>query len=299
MKLSVIICTCNREKYLYNVLQSLAGNAFPTESYELLVIDNNSTDGTAAECDRFRAAFPGIAFRRVVEAQQGLSHARNRGIDEAAGDILIYVDDDATVNPGYLQAWYVFFSQHPAAMAAGGPVIPVYEATKPRWLSRFTIPLITGYFYRGERVKVFGKSGFPRGGNAAYRSTVFRSVGRFNVQLGRKGDSLAGAEEKDLFDRMRAQRLPFYYIHNAVLYHIIPPAKLTAGYFNALTLALGRSERLRTQAISKQKYITRLLIEAVKWGVSLALFAGYTLLFVPQKGWKLLRFRWNVTKGLL
>jgi glycosyltransferase involved in cell wall biosynthesis len=299
LKLSVIICTYNREKYIYNVLRSLAENPFPTESYELLVIDNNSTDGTAPECDRFQAAFPAVDCRRVVEAQQGLSHARNRGVDEAVGDILIYVDDDATVNPGYLQAFHMFFIQHPAAMAAGGPVMPVYEAATPRWLSRFTIPLITGQFHRGDRVKAFGKSGFPRGGNAGYRREVFHSVGRFNLQLGRKGDSLAGAEEKDIFDKMRAQRMPFYYVPGAVLYHIIPPDKLTNAYFNALTLALGRSERLRTQAVSRQKYITRLLIEAAKWGVSIVLCAGYTLLCVPQKGWKLLRFRWNVTKGLL
>jgi hypothetical protein len=184
-------------------------------------------------------------------------------------------------------------------MAAGGPVMPVYETEKPQWLSHFTIPLITGYFYKGEKVKAFKKSGFPRGGNAAYRKTVFDKIGYFNVQLGRKGNNLIGAEEKDIFDKMRAQRMPFYYLPGAVLYHIIPASKLTAAYFNTLTLAMGKSERLRTQAISRQKYIMRLLIEAIKWGVSIGLCAGYTLLCAPQKGWKLLRFRWNVSKGLL
>jgi glycosyltransferase involved in cell wall biosynthesis len=298
LKLSVIICTYNRGKYIYNALKSVAENAFPHENYELLVIDNNSSDNTAQECKRFYADFPAVGYRYFAEKQQGLSHARNRGIAEAAGNILIYVDDDATVNTGYLQAYYSFFEQYPSAMAAGGPVMPVYETEKPRWLSHFTIPLITGYFYKGEKIKAFEKSGFPRGGNAAYRKSVFDKTGYFNVRLGRKGGNLIGAEEKDIFDKMRAQRMPFYYLPGAVLYHIIPANKLTTAYFNALTVSIGRSEQLRTRAISKRKYAKRLIIEAAKWGAAIGLCAGYSFLCAPQKGWKLLRFRWNVTKGL-
>ncbi|MDR2449981.1 MAG: glycosyltransferase [Prevotellaceae bacterium] len=299
MKLSVIICTYNREKYIYNVLKSIAENAFPHGNYELLVIDNNSSDDTALECKRFHAGFPDVVYRYYVEPNQGLSYARNRGVKEAAGDILIYVDDDATVNAGYLQACYSFFAQYPSAMAAGGPVIPVYETEKPRWLSHFTIPLITGYFYKGGKIKAFKKSGFPRGGNAAYRKTVFDKTGYFNVQLGRKGNNLTGAEEKDIFDKMRAHGMPFYYLPGAILYHIIPASKLTGAYFNTLTVAMGRSEQLRTRAISRRKYTKRLLIEAAKWVATIGLCAGYSFLCTPQKGWKLLLFRWNVTKGLL
>ena len=299
MKLSVIICTYNRQKYIYDVLKSIAENVFPHEHYELLVIDNNSSDDTAQECKRFHAGFPDVVYRYYIEPNQGLSHARNRGIAEATGDILIYVDDDATVNDGYLQAYHSFFEQYPSAMAAGGPVIPVYETKKPQWLSHFTIPLITGYFYKGEEIKAFKKSGFPRGGNAAYRKIVFDKTGYFNVQLGRKGNSLIGAEEKDIFDRMRTQHMPFYYLPGAMLYHIIPANKLTGAYFNTLTVAIGKSEQLRTRAISKRKYMKRLLIEAAKWGVAIGLCAGYSFLCAPQKGWKLLLFRWNVTKGLV
>jgi glycosyltransferase involved in cell wall biosynthesis len=299
MKFSVIICTYNREKYLYNVLKSVAENAFPAGNYELIVIDNNSTDDTASECGRFHAAFPAVNYRYLLETQQGLSHARNRGIREAAGDIIIYVDDDATVNAGYLQAYYSFFEQYPLAMAAGGPVMPVYETEKPRWLSHFTVPLITGYFYKGREIKAFKKSGFPRGGNAAYRKTVFDKAGYFNVQLGRKGTNLIGAEEKDIFDKMRTLHMPFYYLPGAVLYHIIPANKLTGAYFNTLTVSMGKSEQLRTRTISKWKYAKRLLVEAAKWGVSIGLCIGYSFLCTPQKGWKLLLFRWNVSKGLL
>ena len=109
--LSVIICTYNREKYLYNVLKSIAENDFSVDEYEIVLVNNNSTDGTEAECGRFRRDFPQVSFRYVVEKNQGLSHARNRGIAEAKGGILIYVDDDALVNKEFLRTYADFFAQ--------------------------------------------------------------------------------------------------------------------------------------------------------------------------------------------
>ena len=85
--LSIIICTYNRDKYIYNVLRSLAENTLPHDSYEIVLVDNNCTDNTRAECDRFSQDFPDVVFRYFVETAQGLSHARNRGIKESAGEI--------------------------------------------------------------------------------------------------------------------------------------------------------------------------------------------------------------------
>ena len=98
MMLSVILCTYNRDKYIYNVLKSLAENTLSPDQYEIVLVDNNCTDNTHSECDRFVKDFPEVTFRYFVETNQGLSHARNRGIRESKGDILVYVDDDATVN---------------------------------------------------------------------------------------------------------------------------------------------------------------------------------------------------------
>ncbi len=109
--LSVIICTYNRQKYIYNCLKSIADNEYGVNEYEIVLINNNSTDDTEAECDRFRKDFPQIDFNYFVEKQQGLSYARNRGIAEAKGDILVYVDDDATVNKDYLSTIAVFLNK--------------------------------------------------------------------------------------------------------------------------------------------------------------------------------------------
>ena len=151
----------------------------------------------------------------------------------------------------------------------------------------------------GTQVREYPNGRYPGGGNAAYRKEVFERVGLFNTELGRKGNLLLASEEKDIFDKMKALGMKVLYLPTPVLHHCIPQAKLEEDYFNRLTLQIGRSERMRTRAISKGKYIKRLLSEGVKCGGTLVLLGIYTLQGHPMKGWKLVLFRMNVTKGLL
>ena len=297
--ISVILCTYNRDKYIYNVLKSVAENDYPHDQYEIVLVNNNSTDGTENECRRFQADYPDIRFRYFLETNQGLSYARNCGIRNAQGDLLVYVDDDATVNPEYLKTYSDFFTHHPEAVAAGGPILPVYETEEPEWMTHYTRQLITGKLFLGNNQREFPRGAFPGGGNSCYRKSVFDTVGLFNVELGRKGNSLIGAEEKDLFDKMTTHGMHFYYLPNAILYHIIPPHKLTQDYFDRLTYSIGVSERYRTQQISRKKYLNRLCKEAVKWGGTIALWCGFAIRGECAKGNKLVAFRRNVTRGLL
>ena len=298
--ISAIICTYNRERYLYNVLQSLVAGNLPTEEYEIVLVNNNSTDGTEAEVRRFQTDYPQVQLRYCVEPQQGLSYARNCGIRESRGDILVYVDDDALVNKEYLATYADFFRRNADAVAAGGPILPQYDGCEePDWMSHYTRQLVTGKLYLGEKEREFPGDAFPGGGNAAYRKSVFDAVGLFNVELGRKGNSLIGAEEKDLFDKMTSQGMKFYYLPTAILYHLIPPKKLTQDYFDRLTYGIGVSERYRTKQIGQGKYMGRLVKEAIKWGGTLVLWTGFALKGQFKKGNKLVAFRRNVTKGLL
>lgn len=297
--ISVIICTYNRDKYIYNLLKSIAENTLLTDKYEIVLVNNNSTDSTEDECSRFCTNYRDVKFRYFLETNQGLSYARNRGIQEAEGNVVVYVDDDATINKEYLRTYYDFFDKDDNIEAAGGAILPVYETEEPQWMSHFTRRLITGKLYIGNKTKEFPKGAFPGGGNAAYRKSVFDKVGLFNPELGRKGNSLIGAEEKDLFDKMVDNGIKFYYLPDAILYHIIPPAKLTNDYFQRLTYSIGKSERIRTLAISKKKYYSRLFSEAVKWAATIVLWSKFFFTANVQKGNKLLLFRYNVTKGLL
>ncbi|NDV79848.1 glycosyltransferase family 2 protein [Dysgonomonas sp. 511] len=299
MKLSVIFCTYNREKYIYNALKSIAGQDFPYDEYEIVLINNNSTDNTEELCHKFQNDFPQVEFHYFVETNQGLSYARNRGVKESRGDILVFVDDDATVYWHYLPSIKSFFLAHPNVSACGGPIKPVYEVEKPKWLSHYTEQLLGGALYEGEVMKSFKNGKYPGGGNSAFRKQVFDKYGLFNVELGRKGTGLIGAEEKDLYDRLTRGNETFYYLPQMGIYHYIPEKKLTIAHFKELTYSIGKSERIRTKAVSQKAFRQRIFSELKKWIGSFVLFIGYCFLLSPAKGWKLLQFRWYVTKGLL
>ncbi|MGN0227663.1 MAG: glycosyltransferase [Paludibacteraceae bacterium] len=297
--LTAVICTYNRAKYIGPLLESIAANDLSKAEYEILLVDNNCTDNTREICDTFASNHPDVNFCYVVETEQGLSAARNKGIKEAKGDIIVYIDDDALVDTWYLRIIVEYMSVHPKIDAVGGPIVPLYETEEPQWMTCYTKELLCGYLYFGDKERTFPGDRYPGGGNAAYRANVFEKVGLFNTDLGRKGDSLMGAEEKDIFDKMSSQRMRFMYLPKMILHHIIPQKKLEKDYFDRLTLQIGKSEHQRTLAIGKGKYAKRLFSEAVKWGGTLVLLCLYTISFHPMKGWKLVLFRRNVTKGLL
>ncbi len=297
--LTVIICTYNREKYIPNLLESIVNNTLSRQQYEILLVDNNSTDHTRSVCETFAQAHPDVKFRYVFEAEQGLSAARNRGIREARGEWIVYVDDDALVDAHYLQDYVDCFTQQPNVMAAGGPIDPLYETSEPAWMSPYTKALLTAWMDYGNVQRHYPKGRYPGGGNAAYRKCVFEQVGLFNTALGRKGNALSASEEKDIFDKMHALGMEVVYLPKPVLHHIIPQAKLEKPYFDRLTYQIGCSERKRTLDISPWKYTKRLLSECIKWGGTIVLLCGYTVRITPAKGWKLVLFRYNVTRGLL
>ena len=298
--LTAIICTYNRAKYIGNLLESIAANDLAKGAYEIVLVDNNCTDNTRKICEAFAEAHKDVNFRYVVETEQGLSAARNKGIQEAKGDVLVYIDDDALVDIWYMRTIVEYMDAHPEISAVGGPIIPLYEETEePKWMTRFTKELLCGYLYFGDEERPFPGERYPGGGNAAYRAEVFAKVGLFNTALGRKGDGLMGSEEKDIFDKMRAQGMRFMYLPKMILHHIIPQKKLERDYFDRLTYQIGLSERQRTLAMGKGKYINRLAKEAVKWCGTFVLLLGYTLQGYPMKGWKLVLFRRNVSRGLI
>ena len=298
--LTAIICTYNRAKYIGPLLESIAANDLSTQEYEIVLVANNCTDNTREICESFAKAHKDINFRYCVEPEQGLSAARNKGIKEAQGDLIVYIDDDALVDEWYLRTIVDFMSAHKEIDAIGGPIIPLYEDTvEPKWMTRYTKELLCGYLYFGEEERPFPGERYPGGGNAAYRAEVFEKVGLVNTALGRKGNGLLGSEEKDIFDKMKTQGMRFMYLPKMILHHIIPQKKLERDYFDRLTLQIGMSERQRTLAISRGKYMNRLFKEGIKWGGTIVLLCLYTISFHPMKGWKLVQFRHNVTRGLL
>ena len=108
-----------------------------------------------------------------------------------------------------------------------------------------------------------------------------------------------GGEEKDLFERIRQQGGNIYYFPDVAVQHVIPPSRTTIDYVKRLGEGVGMSERIRTLAVSKWKYLKRLLSELVKWGGTIVLWVISVFQGKPAKGRSLVLFRLHVTKGLL
>ena len=100
-KLTIVIATYNRAPYLLRTLKSLTNQTLDPERFEILVVNNNSTDDTKEVFARFATLYPTLSLRMVDELQQGISYVRNRGIAEAAGEYIVFLDDDEEANPEF------------------------------------------------------------------------------------------------------------------------------------------------------------------------------------------------------
>ena len=293
--ISVIICTYNRERYISEVLQSLSLTSY--KDFEVILIDNNSTDSTQEKVYNFKGKHPDFPLKVFLEKTQGLSWARNRGIKEASGDILAFIDDDATVRPDFLENLSKEMDSHPQAQAFGGKIIPVFDdCPPPKWLCRFSMGWVSA-LDMGKTVCDFRDRKFPIGANMGFRREVLQSCGEFNPMLGRNGGNLMGGEEKDLFNRIKKAGYSILYFPDVVVEHHIPQSRTTLKYVKEFANGVGLSERLRSKY--ENSYPLRLLEEVLKWVATLLLFFFYAIIGRPTCAATLVLFRAFVTRALL
>ncbi|MDH8701663.1 glycosyltransferase involved in cell wall biosynthesis [Dysgonomonadaceae bacterium PH5-43] len=300
MTFSVVICTYNRAKYLSKTLHSVLTQSISPNNFEIIVVDNNSTDNTSEVFSNIKEnTSDDINLHYYKEINQGISHARNLGVSKAINDYIVFIDDDETIDSNFLEKLSDFLNIYPQAELISEPVVPVYETKEPEWLSPYTTALVTGAYNKGTKIKIVNKSEYPGTGHATFKRELFLKYGGFKTNLGRKAGSLMGGEDKDFFLRLMNNNIDCYYVPEAKIYHHIPASKLTEEYFNKLTFSIGKTEKIRTLNISKKEYMKRLFAETIKWGGTIVLFFLYLFKMEYPKGKKLVQFRFNVTKGLL
>ena len=296
LRLSLIVATYNRSASLINALESVAQQNAPASEWECIVINNNSSDDTPERFAEFAAAHPDLNMRMVTELRQGLSFARNRGIRESEAEYIAIIDDDERISPDFISSYISLFDSTPDAVAAGGPIVAEYPSGRPRWMSHFTERPVANTMYFGDKVREFPEGRIPGGGNMAMRRSAVRRYGVFDTSLGYVGDSLIGGEESDLFERLRIAEAKYYYVPTAVMYHIIPPEKLTQKYLSRLSYNIGVSQ------LRRAKYYHRVgrvrVMELVKWFVTIVLALWYLVTLQWSKAKYLLLMRFNITKGL-
>jgi glycosyltransferase involved in cell wall biosynthesis len=231
---TVLLCTYNRASMLEGALESLRRvESAPGCRWELLVIDNNSSDDTRTITARAARTFP-VPLRYEFEPRQGKSFALNRGISSARGSLIVFGDDDQLFDPQWVREACGPMLADPEVAYTGGPVLPLWDARAPRWLdtriAELKAPL--GLFdYGPERFRFEARGVVPGGGNMAVRRALFDRIGGFRTELGRRGRSLLGQEQAEFFHRTRAVGARGVYVPNMRVHHRIPPGRLTRSYY--------------------------------------------------------------------
>lgn len=290
--LSIIICTYNRQKFIYACLDCLARQTLPFQQWEAIVVDNNSTDRSAQIVKDFIAQHPGLPFRYVFEGQQGLSFARNRGIAESRGDVIVYIDDDVETKPHYLQVIYNFMKSHPQAAGMGGKTLPKFsEGPPPTWLSPYMAG-ITGTIDRGNEVKKFGgRMKYPSGCNMIYRKAILQQAGGFNNEL------KARADDKYIYEKVSKLNDEVWYVPQAFSLHNIDADRLTDASFKRLYTKGGAEERIKTKSEgigSQTKKAADLLL---KLGAGVGLWTLYVFKGKWLQGRYIFLSQWYTLKG--
>ena len=229
MNISVILCTYNRSRSLEKALDSVAMSTLPESTeWEVLVVDNNSCDQTRAVVEDFCHRYPS-RFRYLFEPRPGKSNALNTGIREARGDVLVFTDDDVTVELTWLQNLTANLHNREWA-GTGGRTLPEMGFLPPRWLSLEKWALATlGCFDRG--LDLFELTEPPCGNNVAFQKEMFQKHGGFRTDLGPRPGNLIRSEDTEFGLRLLAAGERLKYEPSAVVHHSVPENRIRKDYF--------------------------------------------------------------------
>ena len=297
LKATVAICTYNRASLLSLCIESIAMLDFPKNEFEVLVIDNNSTDATEDIYRQCVSKFSTLNLRYVMETQQGIAHARTRGALDAKGEIIAYIDDDCLAEKNWLREIVSFYSDHPEAMSTGGRIIPVYTVPVATWYGKYFWGLV-GNYDLGKKIFQMKGARYPSGANMHFRFTAFEKYGYFDSQLGRLGTSLMAGEEKAMYLKLLAGREKVYYLPQVIVYHHVEANKFDKNYVRRHSMGIGASER-----IMNKDSAWKLAVKFAEYIGKLGYAAGYGFFYLlhgqPSKMAMLVKFRWWVIKGFL
>jgi glucosyl-dolichyl phosphate glucuronosyltransferase len=232
--ISIIICTYNRSESLKRTLKSLKEMLVPDDlEWELLVVDNNSTDKTKEVVNDF-IKVSGLNCRYIFENKLGLSNARNRGVKEAGGEIIAFTDDDVIVDKYWLQNMAKVFKGNNVS-CVGGRIFPIWGKPCPEWLINNL--WLLSCLYGPLALLDYGDNQFYLeksmlwGANFAVRKRMFGKYGAFNTSLGRIPGKLYAGEETALIRRLIENGEKVLYAPDVIVHHCIPSKRMRKSYF--------------------------------------------------------------------
>jgi glycosyltransferase involved in cell wall biosynthesis len=238
IRVTVIICTHNRADMLPQALESLVQQTLEKRLYEVIVVDNASSDDTPEVLRRLRQRHADCQIVLTREDRVGLGYARNAGVKEARGTYVAFMDDDARAEKDWLRAALDCFEHvKPTPLVIGGPIFPLYGAPRPAWFK-------DEYEIRtwGERPRFLRTGESFSGSNMIFQRGIIERYGGFDVQIGMKGSYLSLGEETVLLQKIRNNESSraLYYSPHLVMFHAVPAYKMTIGYQLARAFVSGQ-----------------------------------------------------------
>lgn len=295
MLLTVSICTWNRSRLLRETLQHMTQMAIPNGvEWELLVVDNNSTDDTPSVLREYATRLP---LRSIFEGRPGLSHARNAAVAQARGAYIIFTDDDVIVDRRWLEEYADAFRRHPDAVMFGGPILPWFEGEPPQWLRAVFGQVDVAYAARqfaGGDVPL-SDSVMPFGANIAFRTDVLRDH-PFDAALGRAGSGMLGGEETTMIRAFLSSGSTGWWVSGARVQHYVPSARQSVRYLRDWYAGYGRtlvrldSKLFGAEGAGRPRWIWREIV------VSELLFL-YRRLSAPPSVWIVDLKRASIARG--
>jgi glycosyltransferase involved in cell wall biosynthesis len=276
--ITIILCTYNRCQSLAKALESVADTKLPaTVEWEVLVVDNNSPDRTAKVVEDFRLRYPN-RFRYLFEGQQGKSYALNSGIRDAHGDVLVFMDDDVTVESTWLQNLTAPLFSNGEYAGSGGRILPERSFSPPSWMplhQRYGLAPLAFFDLGPEDGELFEP---PFGTNMAFRKKIFEKYGGFRTDLGPQPGNEIRNEDTEFGRRVLTAGERLRYEASAVVYHSVPQHRVQKKYFLRWFFDKGRAD-IREYGIPEEtKWIVggiplylfrRLVVRTLQWLLTL------------------------------
>ena len=224
-KISAVICTRNRVNYLQKALNSLINQTLDKENYEIIVVDNGSTDETRHVVKEKYSYVTNLSY--IYEPILGLSQARNTALSKAGGQYIAYLDDDAFSCPGWLEIiLHTFETVRPRPGCLGGRIEPVWEIPRPEWLPDNLLGSLTIVDWSDKPV-ILNEEQWIAGANMAFPCSLLKNAGGFETALGRKGKRLMSNEEKLLKCHLEKMGYQSFYHPEMLVWHHVPAGRLT------------------------------------------------------------------------
>lgn len=239
-KVSIIICTYNAQDRIMPTLDSLLTLDVDADT-EIIIVDNNSTDKTKEVILNFIGENNNLKARYVFEGKQGLSNARNRGIVESKGAIIVFLDDDVVPDKSWIKSLLEVYEQEDYVGCVGGEVILNLPAHGiPSWfdpslelpLSKFTLD--KNYYFECKKVNEY-----PIGSNFSFSREALQKCGPFDVTLGIGGTKLDTGEDTEMCARASKYGFRVFYQPKALVTHNIDKKKITKEYLKKRADTLG------------------------------------------------------------